>query len=158
MITRRTFLGQMSGLLVVGTGARWVSGPAVFKQIDATPITVYKSSTCGCCAKWVDHIRANDFAPEVHDDEEMERRKDSLGVPMSVRSCHTAKLEGYLIEGHVPASDIRRLLTERPKVAGLAVPQMPSGTPGMAPPGAPIEGFDVIAFQASGASRIFSRY
>ena len=80
------------------------------------PITVYKSSTCGCCTKWVDHLRANGFKPTVHDREDMDSLKDQLGVPQEVRSCHTAEAAGYLIEGHVPASDIRRLLAERPEV------------------------------------------
>jgi hypothetical protein len=157
MLTRRRFIIRIAGLLPIVGWGRLTVQPRI-KQLGPTPITVYKSSTCGCCAKWVDHIRANDFAPDVHDEEAMDRIKDKLGVPKSVRSCHTAKVEGFLIEGHVPASDIRRLLAERPKVAGLAVPDMPPQTPGMAAPGEPIEGFEVIAFQTSGTSQIFSRY
>jgi hypothetical protein len=128
------------------------------QRAGETPITVYKSSTCGCCVKWVDHLRANRFDPAVHDTEEMDSLKDRLGVPLEVRSCHTAEVAGYLIEGHVPASDIRRLLAERPKMAGLAVPGMPTGTPGMAEPGAPTGGYDVRAFHKSGATLLYARH
>jgi len=106
----------------------------------------------------VEHIEANGFKPSIHSEEEMEQLKDKLGVPTGVRSCHTARLDGYLIEGHVPASDIRRLLAERPKVAGLAVPEMPSHTPGMAPPGAEPGNFDVLSFQSDGSTRTFARH
>jgi hypothetical protein len=81
-----------------------------------------------------------------------------LGVPQAVRSCHTAEVAGYLVEGHVPASDIRRLLAERPNVAGLAVPGMPANTPGMADPGVPVGDYDVIAFQKKGPTRLFARH
>jgi hypothetical protein len=123
-----------------------------------TPITVYKSSTCGCCTKWVDYIRENGFEPTVHDEEGMDAIKANLGVPVGVRSCHTALVGKYLIEGHVPAADIRRLVREQPKVTGLAVPGMASGTPGMAPPGTKISGFDVVAFQLDGTTKTFARY
>ncbi len=154
---RRGFLARMAGLVAVGvTGRRlWAELPSGMGPI---PITVYKSSTCVCCTKWVDHIRANGFAPVVHDDEEMEALKDEMGVPTEVRSCHTGIVEKYLIEGHVPASDIRRLLADRPKVAGLAVPGMPPRTHGMAPPGVEVGGYDVVSFQHEGATRIFARH
>ena len=154
---RRGFLARLAGLVAVG-----VTGPRLWAELPSgrspTPITVYKSSTCGCCTKWVDHIRASGFAPEVHDEEEMEALKTRLKVPEGVRSCHTAQVDGYLIEGHVPASDIRRLLAERPKTAGLAVPEMPPLTPGMAPDGVKPKDFDVVSFQTDGSTRLFSRY
>jgi hypothetical protein len=142
-------------LLLAGASSRWLS--AQVPAFDPTPITVYKSRTCGCCAKWVDHLRANGFATDVHDNEDLDRLKDELGVPQPLRSCHTAVLGSYLIEGHVPASDLRRLLTDRPKLQGLAVPGMPSGTPGMAT-GDKTGGYDVIAFQQDGGTRIFARH
>jgi hypothetical protein len=123
-----------------------------------TPITVYKSRTCGCCTKWVDHIRAGGFAPLVHDEEEMEALKDKLKVPGGLRSCHTAQVDGYLIEGHVPASDIRRLLAERPRTAGLAVPGMPPLTPGMAPADTKPRDFEVFSFQLDGSTKLFARH
>jgi len=157
MMQRRGFVARIAGLVAVGvTGGRlWAELPS---GKSPTPITVYKSSTCGCCTKWVDHIRANGFAPEVHDEEEMEALKNRLMVPEGVRSCHTAQIDGYLIEGHVPASDIRRLLSERPKTAGLAVPGMPSLTPGMAPPGVDPRDYEVVSFQLDGSTRLFSQH
>jgi hypothetical protein len=158
MMKRRVFVTRIAGIVAVGvTGQRlWAQLPGL--AMTSTPITVYKSSTCGCCTKWVDHLRANGFAPAVHDEEEMEKLKDKLGVPKGVRSCHTARAEGYLIEGHVPASDIKRLLAERPKVAGLAVPEMPPLTPGMAPPGVEPRDFEVVAFQPDGTTKSFARH
>ncbi len=156
MVDRRTFLAQATGLAAVAIVGRtvWAAG-----RPDApTPITVYKSSSCECCAKWVDHLRASGFSPTVHDEENMSAIKDEMGVPKDVRSCHTALVDKYLIEGHVPASDIRRLLAERPKVAGLAVPGMPSSTPGMATPGAPAEPYEVVAFTSAGVTSLYARH
>jgi hypothetical protein len=158
MISRRNFVIRIAGIVAVGGSAvklaaqlpRFGSGP--------TPITIHKSSSCGCCAQWVDYVRAAGFAPSVVDEEDMDGVKDKLGVPKSVRSCHTAVVGQYLIEGHVPAPDIRRLLADQPKLFGLAVPDMPSGTPGMAPPGTAITGFEVLAFQPDGSTRTFARY
>ena len=158
MINRRTFVVRGTGLLLAGASSRWLSAPVPAFAFDPTPITVYKSSTCECCAKWVDYLRENRFAPTVRDEEGMDQIKDELGVPHSLRSCHTAIVDKYLIEGHVPAADIRRLLTERPKVAGLAAPGMPAQSPGMAERGAKPQGYDVLAFQPDGTSRTFTRY
>jgi len=157
MMQRRGFVARIAGLVGVGVVGRrlWAELPSA---MSPTPITVYKSRTCGCCTKWVDHIRANGFAPEVHDEEEMEALKDRLKVPEGVRSCHTAQIDGYLIEGHVPATDIRRLLAERPKTAGLAVPGMPSLTPGMAPPGVEPRDYEVVSFQPDGSTKLFARH
>jgi hypothetical protein len=98
---------------------------------EASEINVYKSPSCGCCEAWADSLRANGFTMVVKDIEDLDAVKQRLGVPSSLQSCHTATVEGYVIEGHVPASDIRRLLTERPEATGLAVPGMPIGSPGM---------------------------
>ena len=158
MIDRRLFVTRLVGLAALGVTSRplWAELPALAN--GPTSITIYKSSTCGCCTKWVDHIRAGGFSTVVHDEEEMEKLKDKLGVPGSLRSCHTAQVDGYLIEGHVPSADIRRLLAEKPKVAGLAVPEMPPLTPGMAPAGVEPQDFDVVAFQRDGTTRTFARY
>ena len=157
MMQRRVFVARIAGLVAVGVVGRRLWGE-VPGGMGSTPITVYKSTTCGCCTKWVDHIRANGFAPVVHDEEEMEALKNKLKVPEGVRSCHTAQIDGYLIEGHVPASDIRRLLAERPKTAGLAVPGMPPLTPGMAPPGVDPRDYEVVSFQLDGSTRLFARH
>lgn len=92
---------------------------------------VYKSPTCGCCTKWVEHLRANGFAVEIREPADLNAVKDRLGVPADMRACHTAEIDGYVIEGHVPATDVQRLLREKPKALGLAVPGMPLGSPGM---------------------------
>ena len=155
MINRRTFLTQAAGLAAAAAAARsaWAAAAPA-----PTPITVYKSSSCECCAKWVDHLRANGFAPLVHDEEAMNGIKNEMGVPQGVRSCHTALVDKYLIEGHVPAPDIRRLLAERPKVAGLAVPGMPSSAPGMLVPGATVEPYEVVAFTGAGGTTVYARH
>jgi hypothetical protein len=157
MISRRSFVLRAGGLLAAGNLSRTLLAHAI-EPASPTPITIYKSSTCGCCSKWVDHVREAGFVPTTFDEEDMEGIKDQLGVPRPLRSCHTAVVDQYLIEGHVPAGDIRKLLRERPKVAGLAVPEMPGGTPGMAPPGAPIAGFTVLSFTADGKTQSFARY
>lgn len=152
MLSRRGFILGAAGSVLLAAVPRWSLAQA------PTPIKVYKSRTCGCCAKWVDHLRANGFEPTVRDEEQMDELKDELGVPSSVRSCHIALVGGYLIEGHVPAGDIRKLLAERPKVAGLAVPGMPSRTPGMAQPGEPEGGYEVLAFQSDGSTKLFASH
>ena len=156
MITRRSFVVQAAGFtLAVVSGERlW----AQLSRFHPATLTVFKSPTCGCCSKWVDHVNAAGFTVEVHDVEEMDPVKDRLGVPPDLRSCHTAQVEGYLIEGHVPAADIKRLLATRPKVAGLAVPGMPKSTPGMAVPGAPAEPYTVVSFQKDGATQVYARH
>jgi hypothetical protein len=152
MPSRREFVLGATGLLVSGFAG---------KQLRKTPaprITVYKSASCGCCAQWVKHIEANGFQVQVFNEEAMDRIKDSMGVPSAGRSCHTAVVGKYLIEGHVPAQDIRKLLAENPKVLGLAVPGMPPGTPGMAKSDADVGGFAVLSFQSDGATRTFSQH
>jgi hypothetical protein len=152
MPNRRDFVISAMGLMLAGLSAERLTARARER------ITVYKSKTCGCCAKWVEHLEASGFAPLIHDEESMDAIKDRLGVPGDLRSCHTALAGKYLIEGHVPAREIRKLLAERPKVAGLAVPGMPSGTPGMAQSQADEANFTVLAFQPDGSSYSFARY
>ena len=154
MISRRHFLGQTAGLgLALAAGRRAWALPFAPESI-----TVFKSRSCGCCTDWVDYLKAEGFATVVHDEEEMDMVKDSLGVPSGVRSCHTAQVGKYLIEGHVPAEDIRRLLKEKPAVAGLAVPGMPASAPGMAQPGQPHQAYEVLAFQRDGSTQVFARH
>jgi hypothetical protein len=157
MLTRRDFIVQAAAALALpAIGARRAEGAGVIAP--GTAITVYKSPTCGCCAKWVDHLRANGFTPMVHDADDMDAVKDRMGVPKGVRSCHTARLDRYLVEGHVPAADLRRLLAERPPAAGLAVPGMPPSTPGMAVPGEQAEPYEVVSFTRTGETEVFARH
>jgi len=121
-------------------------------------IEVYKSPTCGCCSKWVEHLRAHGFTVRATDTAAVDELKAKHGVPRALRSCHTALVSGYVIEGHVPASDVERLLRERPALAGLAVPGMPIGSPGMEGPGGKTEPYDVIAFDEDGRSHTFAMH
>lgn len=125
---------------------------------DTTTIQVYKTPTCGCCTKWVDHLREAGFTVAVTELSTLNALKAMNGVPANLASCHTAIVEGYVIEGHVPASDIERLLKERPAVAGLAVPGMPMGSPGMehSDPDRH-EAYDVVSFGANG-EKVFSNH
>ncbi len=122
---------------------------------EPTEVQVYKTPTCGCCAKWVDHLRDNGFSVSVTDLKDVTPIKLENGVPRRLASCHTAITEGYIVEGHVPAEDIRRLLDERPKVSGLAVPGMPIGSPGMEGPNP--KRYKVLSFGADG-TRVFAEH
>ena len=121
-------------------------------------IDVYKDPTCGCCSKWVDHMREQGFAVRTTDTRDLEAFKASHGVPRQMQSCHTALVEGYVIEGHVPAADVQRLLKERPAIVGLAVPGMPIGSPGMEIPGVQAQPYEVMAFERDGGARVFARH
>ncbi len=123
----------------------------------ATEVTVYKSPTCGCCNKWIEHLRANGFTVKMQDVVDVLPYKKANGVPLELGSCHTAKVDGYAIEGHVPASDIRRLLKERPKVLGLAVPGMPAGSPGMEQ-GSHKDRYEVLTFDQAGKTGVYARH
>ena len=116
-------------------------------------VTVYKSPTCGCCTKWVDHIREAGFRVEVRDTPNVQPVKTEHGLPGHLASCHTALVGGYVVEGHVPADVIRRLLRERPEVAGVAVPGMPMGSPGMEGPYT--DPYQVIAFGKDGGTSVY---
>lgn len=119
-------------------------------------VVVYKSATCGCCGKWVEHLKTNGFKVTVHDVDDMLPYVEKYGVPEDMLSCHTAVVDGYTIEGHVPAADIQRLLKERPKAKGLAVPGMPMGSPGMEGPEK--QAYSVMLFTEDGKSSVYHRY
>ena len=119
-------------------------------------ITVYKSPTCGCCAKWVTHLRKAGYTVTSNDTDDMDAIKRQLGVPDALASCHTGLVSGYVVEGHVPASVIQRLLRERPSVAGIAVPGMPTGSPGMESLVGQKDPYDVMAFDRKGKSHVYA--
>ena len=133
-----------------------VAGSSSRAQQRPPSATVYKTATCGCCAKWVDHMRAQGFVVKVHDVDDIGSVKAKFGVPRELGSCHTAVVGGYVIEGHVPADAVKRLLRERPKVAGLAVPGMPVGSPGMEQPGRQ-DPYAIVSFDQAGQRRIYER-
>lgn len=147
MTGRRGFVQGLAALiaLLVFPGARAQRAPL---------LTVYKSPACGCCGEWVAHMRASGFRVDVRETADVLPVKRAHGIPDRLASCHTALVEDYALEGHVPAADVRRLLRERLKAKGLAVAGMVPGSPGMA--GAP-QRYDTIAFDA-GRSWIFERH
>ena len=172
----RWFLVLVFSFLLAGTAAP-VGGPPPQQQQQQT-IEVYKSPTCGCCSKWIEHLRSHGFAVRATETQNVDEVKARHRVPRQLHSCHTALVAGYVIEGHVPAADVQRLLTERPKVAGLAVAGMPIGSPGMeievrslrpvgpattagSPPPPPIikpQPYDVVEFSADGGTRVFASH
>ena len=105
--------------------------PAVWAAAPLPTVTVYKSPSCGCCGKWVEHMKASGFPMVTIDTENVAAHKARLGVPVAMGSCHTAEVGGYLVEGHVPAADVKRLLAEKPRATGLVSPGMPQSAPGM---------------------------
>ena len=154
MPNRRQFLLATAA----GAVAPLAFGQKLFAMTADPVITVYKDPSCGCCAKWVKHLRGAGLTPDVHDRTDMDALKNSLGVPGGLRSCHTAVAGRYVIEGHVPATDVKRLLAAAPKgVIGIAVPDMPAGSPGMEVPGR-ADRYDVIAFAADGTTKLFAHH
>lgn len=145
------------GILIVALGLLlFVAGAVMWtqRQASATPtITVFKSPTCGCCSKWVDYMRASGYEVEAHDLTDMTTTKNQYSVRPEFASCHTAIVDGYVVEGHVPVEFVTRLLEERPDITGLTVPGMPMGSPGME--GAYSESYDVLAFDKQGNTHVF---
>lgn len=123
---------------------------------DLPTIVVYKTSTCGCCGGWVEHMRQAGFTIDARDvsNTDLMRTKVDAGVPGQMATCHTALVDGYVVEGHVPADQVKRLLAERPQVAGIAVPGMPMGSPGMEGPSA--RPYQVYTFDRDGGSAVFA--
>lgn len=146
---RRHFL---HGILAIGLGM-------VLNAHAALPvIDVYKSATCGCCSAWVEHLRANGFTVKAHDVPNPSDYREKFGIPQALGSCHTGMVEGYALEGHVPAREVKRLLAERPKAKGLSVPGMPLGSPGMEVEGQGNDAYDVMLVHANGSHSVYSHY
>ncbi len=125
----------------------------------AQTIDVWKSATCGCCSAWIAHVEQNGFSVKAQDMAagQLARIKADAGLSPDLQSCHTARIEGYVIEGHVPASDIRRLLAVKPDAVGLTVPGMPIGSPGMEA-GGEKEPYEVLLVRRDGSTEVFSRH
>ncbi len=124
----------------------------------AAQITVYKDKSCVCCDTWVDHLRAEGFEVIAKNHTNMPEIKANFGVSRNLQSCHTAVVDGYVVEGHVPAADIKRMLREKPDVLGLTAPGMPQKSPGMQPEGLPPKDYDVLSFDHKGKVELFQRY
>ncbi|MCZ0964498.1 DUF411 domain-containing protein [Paracoccus benzoatiresistens] len=139
-LSRRALLATAAGFPVLMS----LSGRA---GADPLPlVTVSKDPSCGCCNGWVAHLEAAGFPVRVAESADLDGLKQRLGVPAALASCHTAEVDGYVVEGHVPATAIRRLLAERPDATGLAVPGMPAGSPGMDGPGVEPEPYEAFLF------------
>ena len=161
MTSRRQLLalgaGAALGAALGGTmNAVLAAAPAVIAAPALPPVEVWKSPTCGCCAKWVEHLEANGFKVQVRDHGNTAARKRA-GIAQALGSCHTALVGGYAIEGHVPAADILRLLKERPAAIGLAVPGMPIGSPGMEQ-GNQRDRYDVLLVARNGKTSVFATH
>lgn len=137
--------------------ALFLSGLAATATAQTLPtVEMFKSPYCGCCGKWAEHLQKNGFKVISHETDNVPAKRKSLGMPDHLGSCHTAKVGNYLLEGHVPAADVRRLLKEKPKALGLAVPGMPPGSPGMDVPNSP--SYETLLVQADGTTRTFARH
>lgn len=139
-------------VLAIGVTA----GVLVTAQSAAPTIVVYKTPTCGCCTKWVEHLQANGFTVMAQNRDDLSPIRAQHGVPQKVLSCHTALVGSYVVEGHVPAADVHKLLKEKPAVKGIAVPGMPLGSPGMESPTP--QRYDTLAFTADGRTSVFARH
>ncbi|ENO83509.1 DUF411 domain-containing protein [Thauera linaloolentis] len=120
-------------------------------------VTMFKDPNCGCCGKWAEHMRANGFRVKEISTHEMDMVKREAGVPRALGSCHTAKVGGYVVEGHVPAADVKRMLADKPAITGLSAPGMPQGSPGMEGP-YPADRYDVVSFDAKGNTGVFASH
>ena len=149
MVARLVTKFAVNGVLALALSMSWLPARAA----DATDIAVYKDPQCGCCAKWADHLRRNGFQVTTRDVAAMNKVKATHGVPAPLASCHTAIVDGYVVEGHVPAAAIQRLLRECPRIKGIAVPGMPAGSPGMEGPRA--SRYDILSFDAEGKTGIY---
>ncbi|MBL8576214.1 MAG: DUF411 domain-containing protein [Mesorhizobium sp.] len=150
-ISRRAFLAGLGSIPVL------LSVPLTGYARSLPLVTVTKDPSCGCCTGWAEHIEAAGFPVRIVETPNMDAFKQRLGVPPALYSCHTAEVDGYVVEGHVPAAAIQRLLTERPAATGLAVPGMPAGSPGMDFAGVTAEPYEVFLF-ASADQKIFGRF
>jgi hypothetical protein len=148
---RRHFL---HGVLAAGLGAAL----NVHAKSTLPVIEVYKSATCGCCTGWVEHLQANGFTVKASNVPNPSEYREKFGIPHALGSCHTGRIQGYALEGHVPAREVKRLLAERPKAKGLAVPGMPLGSPGMEVEGERSDAYDVLLVKADGSHSVFSHY
>ena len=144
-MTHKLRLTLAAGLMLVSAAA------------NAATMTVMKSPTCGCCAKWIEHVQAHGIAVKVVNVPDIMAVKAKAGVPNELASCHTAKINGYVVEGHVPADDIKKLLATKPEARGIAVPGMPMGSPGMEH-GDHREPYQTMLIKTDGSGTIFARH
>lgn len=144
---------------LLASGAAALLASSCARAADAKTLVVYKTPYCGCCKGWVVHMTDAGFTPTIHDLEDLAPVRARYGVPFKLSSCHTAIIGGYVIEGHVPADDVARLLREKPTALGLTAPGMPIGSPGMEVPGGSAERFDtLLLLDRSGRTQVFATH
>jgi hypothetical protein len=153
-IVRALAIGTTGLTLALTTAA--FRTPATATEVKKPTITVYKDPSCGCCKNWIEHLIKHGYRVDAKDTPNMTEIKRTLGVPAAMTSCHTAIVNGYLVEGHVPAADIDQLLSKKPRIAGLAVPGMPMGSPGME--GQRSQAYKVLAFDKTGKTTVFASH
>ncbi len=149
--------GVPSAAAESGESVALASAPAA-SALDIGTVTVFKTPSCGCCVVWVDHMREAGFTVEVTDTNSLADVKRQAGVPEDLHTCHTAIVDGLVIEGHVPASTVQQVLADRKGLKGIAVPGMPIGSPGMEVPGRAADAYDVIGFTEDGTRTVVSRH
>ncbi len=149
-VSRRILLGAALGAVATTACAQ--------PPRPVPELMVYKSPTCGCCTAWVDHMRAAGFRARIQEQADLSPIRKAQGIPDALAACHTAQIGGYALEGHVPATDVRRLLTERPRAIGLSVPAMPLGSPGMEMPDGRKQPFETLLVLRGGGTRVFARH
>ena len=153
--TRRQLLQRLGAGAIISMIPK-IASPALAALQEPPVIKVYKSPSCGCCGQWTEYLKQNGFHPEIVDMDDLSAVKRLAQVPDDLEACHTAMVERYVVEGHVPVEAIRKMLSERPRIIGIAVPGMPSGSPGM--PGGTRERFNVIAFSRDSNHRPYMSF
>ena len=158
----RLLIALVLGLAVVASGCTFATStenasPAA-PAAESPLLVVHKSPTCGCCSLWVDHMKQAGFRAEIQLSDNVEPVKRRVGVPAGYGSCHTAEVDGYFVEGHVPAEDVQRLLKERPDALGLTVPGMPMGSPGMELPSGEVRPYTVFLVHRDGTVSPFAEH
>ncbi len=157
LIPNWLWIGAVLAAIGAVLAADYLRPPQPVVATSPDTVVVYKSPTCGCCSKWIDHLKQAGFTVESHDEAAMSLVKTRLGVPEALASCHTATVNGYVIEGHVPAEDIRQLLAQRPQAIGIAVPGMPIGSPGMEA-GDRVDAYQTLLFDSQGLTSVFRQH
>lgn len=136
----------------------WLTACAQPNDPKLPDVAVYKNASCNCCKLWAQHLRNAGFVVTEHNTDTLNAVKQRVGVPAGLSSCHTAEVDGYFVEGHVPVEDIKRLLREHPDAKGLTVPGMPTGSPGMEVSSGEVEPYDVLIVARDGSTAVFARH
>ncbi|MGD9867149.1 MAG: DUF411 domain-containing protein [Hyphomicrobiales bacterium] len=138
----------------------FVASPAAKAEPAPGTVEIWRNAGCGCCGKWADHLQANGFKVAMHEpgSDKLQEIKKLAGITEKLESCHTAKVGGYVVEGHVPAADVKRLLAEKPDALGLSLPGMPVGSPGMESDDGRTERYEVLLVKKDGSTEVFARH